>query len=222
MIRRRRDRGQALLLPAYTVILVSRDDLPLDELVRRHLGKQGQENAFKGPLIDLDLHHPACRKFRANQTFYICDQLAQMLLRGVQYRRLPTRARRHGLRPLILYLIRVVARLVRNGRRWRLDCARNNFRLDWLYHAPVQLELLALTPSRSRSVLGQRRQARCCPVVCRIVAVPRPVDDSSPQSSVRRRASCNTRAAHPLPAILGSLTAMPTAYQGIEAGPKDT
>ena len=90
VIRRRRDRGQSLLLPVYTVILVSRGDLPLDELVRRHRGKQGQENAFKGPLIDLDLHHPPCRKFRANQAFYICGQLAQML---------PARARRHGLRP---------------------------------------------------------------------------------------------------------------------------
>ncbi|MCY3829881.1 MAG: transposase [Rhodospirillaceae bacterium] len=90
---RRRDRGQTLLLPFYTVILVSRDDLALDELVRRHRGKQGQENAFKGPLIDLDLHHPPCRKFRANQAFYVCGQLAQMLLRAVQYRLLPTRAR---------------------------------------------------------------------------------------------------------------------------------
>ena len=140
VIRRRRDRGQSLLLPVYTVILVSRDDLPLDELVRRHRGKQGQENAFKGPLIDLDLHHPPCRKFRANQAFYICGQLAQMLLRAVQYQLLPARARRHGLRPLIRYLVRVVARLVRSGRRWRLDFARTNFRLDWLYHAAVQLE----------------------------------------------------------------------------------
>ena len=101
--------------------------------MRRHRGKQGQENAFKGPLIDLDLHHPPCRKFRANQAFYICGQLAQMLLRAVQYQLLPARARRHGLRPLIRYL-------VRSGRRWRLDFARNNFRLDWLYHAAVQLE----------------------------------------------------------------------------------
>ena len=44
------------------------------------------------------------------------------------------------LRPLIRYLVRVVGRLVRSGRRWRLDFARNNFRLDWLYHAAVQLE----------------------------------------------------------------------------------
>ena len=140
VIRRRRDRGQTLLLPVYTVILVSRDDLPLDELVRRHRGKQGQENAFKGPLIDLDLHHPPCRRFRANQAFYICGQIAQVLLRAVQYQLLPARARRHGLRPLIRYLVRVVGRLVRSGRRWRLDFARNNFRLDWLYHAAVQLE----------------------------------------------------------------------------------
>ncbi len=69
VVRRRRDRGQTLLLPVYTVIPVSRDDLPLDELVRRHRGKQGRENAFKGPLIDLDLHHPSCRRFRANQAF---------------------------------------------------------------------------------------------------------------------------------------------------------
>ena len=63
-----------------------------------------------------------------------------MLLRAVQYQLLPTRARRHGLRPLIHYLVRAVGRLVRSGRRWRLDFARNNFRLDWLYHAAVQLE----------------------------------------------------------------------------------
>ncbi|MDE0704200.1 MAG: hypothetical protein OXH59_10790 [Rhodospirillaceae bacterium] len=53
-----------------------------------------------------------------------------MLLRAVQYRLLPTRARRHGLRPLIRYLVRVVGRRVRSGRRWRLDFARNNLRLD--------------------------------------------------------------------------------------------
>ena len=140
VIRRRRDRGQTLLLPVYTVIPVSRDDLPLDELVRRHRGKQGQENAFKGPLIDLDLHHPPCRKFRANQAFYICGHRAQVLLRAVQHRLLPASARRHGLRPLIRYLVRVGGRLVRSGRRWWLDFARNNFRLDWLYHAAVQLE----------------------------------------------------------------------------------
>ena len=63
-----------------------------------------------------------------------------MLLRTVQYQVLPARARRHGLRPLIRYQVRVVGRLVRSGRRWRVDFARANFRLDWLYNAAVQLE----------------------------------------------------------------------------------
>lgn len=140
VIRKLYDGRQRRLTPAYTVILVSRDDLPLEALVHRHRGKQGQENAFKGPLIDMDLHHPPCRRFYANQAFYACGQLAQLLLRAVQYRWLPAPARRHGLRPLIRYLIRSVGRLVRTGRRWRLDLAKDNFRLDWLLHAACQLE----------------------------------------------------------------------------------
>jgi hypothetical protein len=140
VVRRLYDGPQQRLIPAYTVILVSRADLPLAELVRRHRGKQGQENAFKGPLIDLDLHHPPCRRFHANQAFYVCGQIAQLLLRAVQYQLLPTAARRHGLRPLIRYLMRTVARLVRTGRRWRLDFAKSNFHLDWLFYAACQLE----------------------------------------------------------------------------------
>ena len=140
VIRKRYDGAQRRLTPAYTVILVSRDDLPLAELVRRHRGKQGQENAFKGPLIDMDLHHPPCRRFCANQAFYACGQLAQVLLRAIQYQLLPGSARGHGLRPLIRYLMRTSARLVRTGRRWRLDFAKTSFRLDWLIYAAYQLE----------------------------------------------------------------------------------
>ncbi len=140
VIRRTHDGPQGRLQPAYTVILVSRDDLPLAELVRRHRQKQGQENAFKGPLIDLDLHHPPCRSFHANQAYYLCGQLAQLLLRMIQYRLLPAKARNHGIRPIIRHLIRTAARLVRNARRWRLDFPKTAFRLDWLYHASCQLE----------------------------------------------------------------------------------
>ena len=140
VIRRTHDGPQQRLQPAYTVILVSRDDLPVEELVRRHRQKQGQENAFKGPLIDLDLHHPPCRAFHANQAYYLCGQLAQLLLRLIQYRLLPAKARCHGIRPIIRYLIRTAARLIRSGRRWRLDFPKTAFRLDWLYHAACQLE----------------------------------------------------------------------------------
>ena len=117
-----------------------RDDLDVAELVRRHRGKQGHENAFKGPLIDLDLHHPPCRRFLANQAFYACGQLAQLLLRAVQYELLPVAARTHDLRTLIRHLVRTVARLVHTGKRRRLDFAKSNFRLDWLLYATRQLE----------------------------------------------------------------------------------
>ncbi len=132
--------AQGQLFPARTVILVSRDDLPLAELVRRHRGKQGRENAFKGPLRDLDLHHPPCRGLLANQLFYACGQLAQMLLRTVQFHLPPKSARRHGLRPLIRHFVRTVARLVRAAGRWCLLFAKSNLRLDWVHAAAVQLE----------------------------------------------------------------------------------
>ena len=60
VVRRDEEDGCRLLFPIYTVILVSRDDLPLKELVARHRAKQGQENAFKGPLTEMNLHHPRC------------------------------------------------------------------------------------------------------------------------------------------------------------------
>ena len=140
VVRKFLEGAQGDLFPVHTVILVSRDDLPLDELVRRHRGKQGQENAFKGPLRDLDPHHPPCRKLLANRIFYACGQLARMLLRAVQFNLLPKSARKHGLRPLIRHFIRTVARLVKAAGRWRLDFAKSNLRLDWIYRAAVQLE----------------------------------------------------------------------------------
>lgn len=140
VVRKVLEGAQGELFPTHTVILVSRDDLPLAELVRRHRGKQGQENAFKGPLRDLDLHHPPCRGLLANQLFYACGQLAQMLLRAVQFHLLPKSARKHGLRPLVRHFVRTVARLVRAAGRHRLLFAKTNLRLDWIYAAAVRLE----------------------------------------------------------------------------------
>lgn len=132
----------APLLPGGTPVWLRADNAyyRVAELVRRHRGKQGQENAFKGPLIEMGLHHPPCRRFTANQAFYACGQIAQLLLLAMQYQWLPVPARRHGLRPLIRYLMRSVGRLVKTGRRYRLDFAKSNFKLDWLLHAVLQLE----------------------------------------------------------------------------------
>ena len=140
VVRQLHEGEQGLLEPRYTVMLVSRDDLPVAELVRGHRSKQGQENAQKGPLTDLGLHHPPCKSYEANQAFYLCGQIAQLLLRLLQYQLLPGEARRHGLRPLIRHFVCTVGRVVRSGRRQKLLLGRGNLRLDWLLHAAGQLE----------------------------------------------------------------------------------
>ena len=140
VVRKLAGKGQGELFPAYTVILVSRNDLPVAELVRRHRGKQGRENAFKGPLIDMDPHRPPCRGYRANQAFHACGQMAPVLLVAARCGLLPKAARRHGVRPITGHLVRTMARLVRTGRRGRLEFAKDNFRLDWLYRCAVRLE----------------------------------------------------------------------------------
>lgn len=140
VIRSWMDGAQRRLHPRMTFILVSRTDLPLDELVRRHRGKQGQENAQKGPLIELDLHHPPCASFMGNCAFYTLGQIAQIVLIAAQYLLLPAAARRHGLRPIIRDLVRVPGRLVRHARTWTLKFAKTALRLDWLLHAADRLD----------------------------------------------------------------------------------
>ena len=140
------DDDQKFLFPRYTFILVSRTDLPLAELVSRHRKKQGQENAQKGPLIDLDLHHPPCLRYEANRAFYTLGQIAQNLLMGIQYWFLPESARVHGIRPIIRDLVKTAARLVRHARVWTLKFAKTALRLDWINHAADRVEALARGP----------------------------------------------------------------------------
>ena len=139
VIRRDWDWAQLLLQPVYTVTLVSRDDWGVAEVVRRHRCKQGQENAFKGPLTELGLHHPPCKSYNANQAFYWCGQLAQLLLMMLQYKVLPVKARMHGLGPLIRDFVRSVGLLRKQGRQWTMLFGRSNHRLDWLLR-PERLE----------------------------------------------------------------------------------
>lgn len=140
------DGTQRRLTPRHTFLLVSRTDLPLAELVTRHRGKQGQENAQKGPLIDLGLHHPPCRRFAANRAFYTLGQIAQNLLVAVQYLLLPRSARVHGIRTILRDLVRLPGRLVRHSRRWTLRFAKTVLRLDWIAHAADRLDAMARSP----------------------------------------------------------------------------
>jgi len=130
---------QTLLLPRYTFILVNRDDLSLAELVKRHRGKQGQENALKGPLIHLDLHHPPCSTFNANRAFYAAGQIAQILLVALQMKLLPKEARRHGIRTIIRDLVRVAGKLIYHARTWKLLFAKSALRLHRLSYAADRL-----------------------------------------------------------------------------------
>jgi len=76
----------------------------------------------------------------ANKAFYACGLIAQVLLRAVQYHLLPKSARKHGIRPIIRYLIQTAAQLVRSGRQWTLQFSKECFHLDWLLHISLQRE----------------------------------------------------------------------------------
>jgi len=135
VVRTMQEDTQKLLLPRYTLILVSRNDIPLAEIVRRHREKQGQENALKGPLIHLDLHHPPCGLFNANRAFYAAGQIAQTLRIALQVKLLPKEARSHGIRTIIRDLVRGAGKLVYHARRWKLLFAKSALRLHWLAYA---------------------------------------------------------------------------------------
>jgi len=135
VVRTMREDKQKLLFPRYTFILVSRNDIALGEILKRHRGKQGQENAFKWPLIHLDLHHPPCGLFNANRAFYAAGQIAQILLVAMQLRLLPAEARVHGIRTIIRDLVRVAGKLVCHARQWKLLFAKSALRLHWISYA---------------------------------------------------------------------------------------
>ena len=157
MVRQLPEGEQGLREPRYTVMPVSRDDLPVAELGRGHRSQQGQENARKGPLTDWGLHHPPGKSYQAHQAFHRCGQIAQLLLRLLQYQLRPGAARRHGPRPLLRHCVRTVGRMVRSGRRQQLRPGRGNLRPDWLRHAAGQLEPARGQAARTESARSERR-----------------------------------------------------------------
>ncbi|MCY3624159.1 MAG: hypothetical protein OXH68_20920 [Gammaproteobacteria bacterium] len=134
--------------------------------MHRHRGKQGQENASKGPLRDLDLHHPPCRGYRANQAFYALGWIAQVLLRAVQFTALPKLTRKHGLRPVIRHVMRTAAYMVRTARRLCVRFAKTNFHLDWLYEAMMRLEPRAPLPRTAASTIPTSPTPPCGGYAC--------------------------------------------------------
>ena len=112
VIRKIVENSQRRLFPIYSFILTNITDLPVPEVVRMHRRKQGQENEQKGPLIDLDLHHPSSSNFMANQVIYTAAQIAQNLIRGIQYLAFSEKYWRNTLRTMIRKVIRIPGKLV--------------------------------------------------------------------------------------------------------------
>ena len=79
--------------------------------------------------------HPRCAGFLANQAYYECALIAQLLVRAIQHRMLPEEARDRSLGYVIRHLMRTVAVLVKTGGRRILKFARSNWELTWLYYA---------------------------------------------------------------------------------------
>ena len=124
--------GEPELFPTHTVVMTSSRRLSHREVLQRHWQKQGFENGFKGPLREMNLHHPPTASLAGNQVYYLCGLIAQMLLTFLQYGLLPPDAQDVGLRPLIRDLMRSVAKLTRSGGRHRLLFGRDHGRFDWL------------------------------------------------------------------------------------------
>lgn len=131
--------AQALIEERYQVIAVSRTDLSVAELVRRHRAKQGQENALKGPLVEMDLHHPPCKSLAANAAFYSLAQIAQVLLMALKYEALPQGAHSLGVGRLMRTVVRLAGKLTQSGRQLHLWLSKGTVRLDWLAHCANKL-----------------------------------------------------------------------------------
>ena len=140
VVRQKEDGGQRRLFPRYRFILVSRKDLGLRELVRRHRQKQGQENLLKGPLRDLGLHHPPCQRFVANRAYYTLGQIAHLLLVGLQHKLLPEVARKCRPQTVIKHFLRVAAKVVRHARRLKVWFTKQIVHIDWIDFAASRLE----------------------------------------------------------------------------------
>ena len=118
------DGDQRLMYPRYSFILTNIEDLSTPEIIRMHRGKQGQENEMKGPLIDLDLHHPSSESFMANRVIYTIGQLAQILIRCVQYLALPKSFWKKQLRTIIRQVVRLPGIIVKHAGKKTLKLSK--------------------------------------------------------------------------------------------------
>lgn len=86
-----------------------------------HHHKGELEHGFTNLLSDLDLHHPPCSRFAANEMWYTLGALAHNLLRAVQILHMEPDQQAHRLRQVIRWWMTVPVKLSRHAHR---TCAR--------------------------------------------------------------------------------------------------
>ena len=139
--------GEQDLFPTHTVVMTSRLSLSRDKVLKRHWQKQGFENGFKGPLREMNLHHPPSTSLGGNQVYYLCGLIAQMLLTHIQYTFLPESARKVGLRPLIRNVMRCIGRVTESSRRLTLIVPRDSIAIGWMVAGIRHVESMKPEPA---------------------------------------------------------------------------
>ena len=127
-----RREGEQNLFPTHTVVMTSRLTLIRDKVLKRHWQKQGIENGFKGPLREMNLHHPPSASLGGNQVYYLYGLITQILLTHIQYAFLSESVRQVGLRPLISNVMRCIGGVTERSRRLALIVPRDSMAIGWL------------------------------------------------------------------------------------------
>ena len=120
---------------------------------------------------EMNLHHPRCSKFLANQAYYECALIAQLLIRAIQHRMLPEEAPRG-------YVIRHLMRTVLGkpvGNNPEVRSLELRAEMDLLCLGSIRRARYELTKVDGATVLLTPRRLAPCEESC-----------SSPDQHVRK------------------------------------
>lgn len=82
-----------------------------------HKTKGAHEHVFTNILSDLDLHHPPCKKFEANEVWYALGAIANNLLRAVQALTMAPDLQTMRLRSIIRHFLTIPVRVTKHAGR---------------------------------------------------------------------------------------------------------
>jgi Transposase DDE domain group 1 len=96
-----------------------------------HHHKGALEHGFSALLSDLDLHHPPCLRFTANEMWYALGALAHNLLRAVQILHMEESQQSQRLRQIIRWWMTVPVKISRHAHRGSARYYVPRAALDW-------------------------------------------------------------------------------------------